>query len=85
MYFEAELVVPDLAEDIAVALRNKVIGLINSAIAGQGENTLFGEKVVEFELAQLHVEPGAAEHIVKPAHDRFKVKRMPVLSDEGST
>ena len=60
-HLKAELVVAHLAEDVAIANRNEVIELVDTAITGKGQDALFGKQVVEFELAQLDVEPGAAE------------------------
>jgi hypothetical protein len=80
---DAELVVADLPEDVAVAHRDEVIGLIDSAVAGQRENALFGKQVVEFELAQLEIEPGAVKMLSKRTKTCSKWK-APVGSDDGS-
>ena len=59
--------------------RDEVVELVNAAVAGERQNALFGKQVVEFELAQLDVEPGAAEQVVEPRHDGFKVERRRII------
>src|SRR5271166_2210973 len=73
-HLEAELVVAHLAEDVAITHRNEVVELIDASVPGERQNSLFRKKIVEFELAQLHVKPRAAPEVVKSSHDGFKVK-----------
>src|ERR1700691_5900424 len=71
---DAELVIAHLSEDIPVTHRNEVVGLINTTIAGQRQDALLGKEVVKLKFAQLYIEPRAAEEVVKPTHNSFKVE-----------
>src|ERR1700686_1927175 len=73
-YFDAQLVASNLPKDVAVTLRHEVIELVDAAIGRKRQNTFLGKKVVEFELAQLYVQPRAAKDVVEPRHDGFKVE-----------
>ena len=72
--FHAQLVVTDLTEDVAIADRDEVVELVDAAVTGQRQDALLGKQVVEFELAQLHVDPRTAKHVVKTRHHRLEVK-----------
>jgi len=52
----------------------KVIGLINATVTGERENALFRKQVIEFESAQLKVEPGTVEDVIEADKDLLKVK-----------
>ncbi len=69
------MVVSHFAPDVAVALRSEVIELVNAAVTGERKDALLRKQIVEFELAHLDVEPGAAEQVVEPRHHGFKVER----------
>src|ERR1700686_4818097 len=73
-YFDAQLVASNLPKDVAVTLRHEVIELVDAAIGRKRQNTFLGKKVVEFELAQLYVQPRAAKDVVEARHDGFKVE-----------
>ena len=51
-----------------------MIELVESAVVGDGEDSLFRNDVVQLKLAQLEVEPWAATDVVDPGHDGFEVK-----------
>ena len=74
MTSSAELVVTHLAKNIAVAHRNEVVKLIDAAVAGERQNAFFRKQIVEFKFAEFDVQPRAAEQVVQPRHDGFKVK-----------
>src|SRR5262249_1020273 len=63
--FGAELVVADLAKDIAVVDGNEMEKLISSAAGGKRQSALFGDETVQFEFADLQVEPGAVKQVVE--------------------
>ena len=56
-----------------------MIVLVEAAGVAQGNNALLGVQVVELELAELDVEPGAAGQVVQAAPYGFKVKRAGVV------
>ncbi len=49
--FEAELIVPNLAENVSIALRDEVIELVDAAVSRESEDSLLGEQIIEFEFA----------------------------------
>src|ERR1700734_2837689 len=51
-----------------------MVSLINTAVPSQGQNTLFRKQVVEFESAQLEVEPWAMKNVVEANKDLLKVE-----------
>src|SRR6266403_2484991 len=54
--------------------RLEVVVLIEPAVCRQGQNALLREQVVQFELANLDVEPCRIEDIVEPHVCRFNVE-----------
>ena len=48
---EAQLVVAHLAKDVVIANRNEVIELVDATVAGERQDALFREQIIEFELA----------------------------------
>src|SRR5271165_3728798 len=61
-------------ETVVLGGGRKVIVGINAGNAGEGENALFGQQIVEFKFAKLDVKPAGAGQIVKPRKNSFKVK-----------
>src|SRR6266403_1866174 len=66
---EARAVEGFLAEAIDISDWDEVVDLVQTAVVGKCENALFGDDVVEFELADFDVEPTTAQQIVE-AHVR---------------
>src|ERR1700737_4365201 len=57
----------------------EVIVLINAGLIGKSQNTLFGKQVIEFEFAELDVDPTAAKQIIQAGEDGFEVKGPGVI------
>src|SRR5579863_1143143 len=73
-HFEAELIIAHLAKDVTVTLGNEVVELVDAAISGERENSLFRKQIVELEFSKLHVKPRAAKQVIEPGHHRLKVE-----------
>src|ERR1035437_245923 len=73
-HLDAELVVAHLSEGIAITNRNEVVELVDATVAGERQDALFREQVVEFKLTELDVQPCAAKQVIQPSHDGFKMK-----------
>src|SRR5579863_761770 len=73
-HFNPELVISHLSEDVAIIHRRKVVKLVDAAVAGERKDALLRQKIVELELAELHVEPGTAPEVVEARHDGLKVE-----------
>jgi hypothetical protein len=72
--FDAELVVADLAEDIAISDGNEMEELIVATAARQGQAALLRDKGDEFKFADFDVHPWAVEEVVEAHIDRFEVE-----------
>ena len=70
-----QLVVPNLGPRIVISWRNEMVVLVKAAIPRERQNALLGNQVIEFEFAELHVEPGTVSKIVETNPDRLKVER----------
>src|SRR5882672_10677506 len=71
---DAELVVPELCEDVSVPDRDKVEELVATSASRQGQSPLLGNEAVKFELSNFHVQPGTIEQIVEADVGGFEVK-----------
>ena len=83
-HLDAELVVSHLTKDVAIAHWNEVVELVNAAVTREREDTLLRKQVVEFELAQLQVQPRLPNRLSSRAITVSKWKEA-VSSEEGST
>ena len=70
----ADLVVSDLAKNVAIVNRDEVEQLVAPATSRQGQPTLFRDEAVQFELSDFHVEPGTVEQVVEAGIHRFEVE-----------
>src|ERR1700722_16420943 len=70
--FNAELVVT-VAEVVRTAGNVVVINLVEAAVSGKKEETLFGNEVVHLELAGLDFEPAAVLNVVDTYPSAFEV------------
>ena len=69
--FGANLVIAQ-TEDVRVSHGQKVIQLIGAALIRKCQDPLLRQKIVQFEFADLHVEPRRMQQIVKPYKSRFE-------------
>ena len=71
---EADLVVAESKGVACFAHRLKMIVLVSPAKVAEGEDALLGLQIIEFEFADLDVQPGAFQDVIKADKYRFHVK-----------
>ena len=63
------MIVAHLPEDVSIAHGDKVIGLVDSALAREGQDALLGKQIIQLKFSQLDIEPGRAKNVVQSRHD----------------
>src|SRR5262249_4767149 len=62
--FESQLVVANATETIAIPLRQEVVVKPRAANTRQRQETLFREKIIEFEFPNLYIQPRGVQQVV---------------------